>query len=94
METKAEADECVVNTKSLSINGRPVFARISLPQSQLDQKKKDEIEEKKAKRDKRNLALAREGEIREGTEAWKVSFENLLIPLCMVKTTQSSKKLF
>ena len=73
METKEEADECVVNTKSLSINGRPVFARISLPQSQLDQKKKVEIEEKKAKRDKRNLALAREGEIREGTEAWKVS---------------------
>ena len=81
METKEEADMCVVNTKQLSINGRPVFARISLPQSQLDEKRKVEIEEKKAKRDKRNLALAREGEIREGTEAWKVSTKHTLMVL-------------
>ena len=72
-ETKNEADLCVVNTKNLSVNGRPVFARISLPQTQIHTMQKTANEEKHAKKDRRNLALAREGEIREGSSAWKVS---------------------
>lgn len=67
---KDEADQCVVNSKELNLNGRPIFARTSLPQSNINEMKKQKDEIKTAKNDKRNLTLAREGEIREGTAAW------------------------
>jgi RNA recognition motif-containing protein len=70
---KDEADQCVVNSKELNLNGRPIFARTSLPQSNINEMKKQKDEIKTAKNDKRNLTLAREGEIREGTAAWTVS---------------------
>lgn len=73
-DKKSEADQCVVNTKELSINGRPVFARTSLPQTQINTMKKNAVEERHAKKDHRNLALGREGEIREGSSAWKVIY--------------------
>ena len=74
-ESKAEADECVVNSKDLELKGRPVFARTALPQTEIHVIKAKSDESKNAKRDKRNLALAREGEIREGTKAWEVRMQ-------------------
>ena len=67
--TQLEADNCVANTKELTIDSRPVFARISLPQGEINKMKKDKETERKAKPDKRNLTLAREGEIRAGSQA-------------------------
>ncbi|CAG5098547.1 Oidioi.mRNA.OKI2018_I69.XSR.g15765.t3.cds [Oikopleura dioica] len=69
-ETKDEADKVVVHTKELSLNGRAVFARTALPQSTVENMRKVKEIEKNAKNDKRNLALAKEGEIREGSKAW------------------------
>jgi len=62
-----------VNTKELSLNGRAVFARTALPQTTVENMRKIKEVENKAKNDKRNLALAKEGEIREGSKAWNVS---------------------
>ena len=68
-----EAENCVANSKELNIDSRPIFARISLPQGEINQMKKNKEAELKAKPDKRNLTLAREGEIRAGSQAAKVN---------------------
>lgn len=68
--SKDEADRVVVHTKELSLNGRAVFARTALPQTTVENLRKIKEVENKAKQDKRNLALAKEGEIREGSKAW------------------------
>ena len=44
---------------------------MSIPQTEINKMKKDKEEEMKAKPDRRNLTLSREGEIRAGSSAAK-----------------------
>ena len=69
--TREQAESCVLNTMQLQIDGRNIFARVSLPQNDINSMKKQKEAELKAKPDKRNLTLAREGEIRPGSQAAK-----------------------
>ena len=69
--SKEEANACVLNTMQLQIDGRNIFARVSLPQTDINTMKRQKEAELKAKPDKRNLTLAREGEIRPGSQAAK-----------------------
>ena len=45
--TKSEAEKCVLNTMSLQIDGRNVFARVSLPQTDINSMKKQKEAELK-----------------------------------------------
>ena len=44
---KLEAEKCVLNTMSLQIDGRNIFARISLPQTDINSMKKQKEAELK-----------------------------------------------
>ena len=46
-ESKLEAEKCVLNTMSLQIDGRNVFARVSLPQTDINSMKKQKEAELK-----------------------------------------------